>query len=232
MTLCALCAVDYLRNDVLGNINGLAPSKRRINATNLARRLTPKRTGVLLAKVETVADQTHTEFALEPVDANSAPRERSPRRNTLRGDARRTAEYLASRGGGTPIEALHDVVKLGWRRGVRELAKELRVSPEKAAAIYERWTVALLPYTAPRFDVMDLNAIAAAAAGGGNPLAAHFLAARAMSELLALERESPRAPALSTVGRTVDGQQVIDLASETDGGTAAIPAGLPPKAAD
>jgi len=179
-----------------------------------------------------MVDQGVKGFELVPTDANSAPRERAPRRNTLRGDARRTAEYLAARGGVTPVEALHDVIKAGWRRSVRELVKELRVSPKEAMAIYERCAVALLPFTAPRFDVMDLGALAAGAGAAGNALAAHFLAARAMGDLLALERESGAVRPASTVGHTVDGQQAIDLASPGGGGTATIHGSLPPKAAD
>jgi hypothetical protein len=174
------------------------------------------------------------------VDANRVARRRVQQRELLRSDAKRTAEYLATRGT-TPIEAIHDLVKLGWRRGVRELAKELRIPPERAMAIWQRAAEALLPYTAARFETLELGPNAA----GGLALG-HFLAARAMSDSLAAERDGATgsapargAPGRARVGDTLDGTVTLDLASPVkDLGegemrdTLAIRAALPPKGAD
>jgi hypothetical protein len=150
---------------------------------------------------------------------------RLPKRNHrgIRGDARRTAEYLASRGA-TPAEALHSVARLAWRTAVKELVKALRCTPLQAFELWRGCVVELLPYTASRFATLELGDNAA----GGLALA-HFLAASAMSDRLA----APRGQPVSTDGRSVDIQQTIDLASVPD----AIPSevtrgGLPPKAPD
>jgi hypothetical protein len=166
-------------------------------------------------------------------DANRVARKRVQQRELLRSDARRTAEYLATRGT-TPIEAVHDLVKLGWRRAVRELARELKIPPERAMAIWQRAAEALLPYTAARFETLELGANAA----GGLALG-HFLAARAMSEALAADRDSPRAAAASRVGHTLDHGATLDLAlpdndvaADVSDETDRIRAALPPKGAD
>jgi hypothetical protein len=170
------------------------------------------------------------------VDANRVARKRVQQRELLRSDAKRTAEYLASRGT-TPIEALHDLVKLGWRRGVRDLARELRIPPERAMAIWQRAAEALLPFTAAKFETLELGPNAA----GGLALG-HFLAAKAMSDTLAAERDAPRntsANRASRVGTTLDGSVTGELALQNsdigDGksvGTGSALTGLPPKGAD
>jgi len=170
------------------------------------------------------------------VDANRVARRRVQQRELLRADAKRTAEYLASRGT-TPIEALHDLVKLGWRRGVRDLSRELRIPPERAMAIWQRAVEAILPYTAARFETLELGPNAA----GGLALG-HFLAARAMSAELAAERDSPRntsANRASRVGHTLDVEaggelplQISDMADGKPASTGSALAGLPPKGAD
>jgi hypothetical protein len=166
-------------------------------------------------------------------DANRVARKRVQQRDLLRSDARRTAEYLATRGT-TPIEAVHDLVKLGWRRAVRELTRELKIPPERAMAIWQRAAEALLPYTAARFETLEIGANAA----GGLALG-HFLAARAMSEALAADRDSPRVPSASRVGHTLDHAATMDLplsvnalGADTSDETDRIRAGLPPKGTD
>jgi hypothetical protein len=178
------------------------------------------------------------------IDANRVARRRVQTRELLRSDARRTAEYLATRGT-TPIEALHDLVKLGWRRAVRDLAKELGIPKERAMAIWQRAAEALLPYTAARFETLELGPQAA----GGVALG-HFLAARAMSEALASERAGPAGgPAEGAATRalrgpsraedTLDGSRTLDLALQDNdigangsGDTAPIRNVLPPKGVD
>jgi hypothetical protein len=137
----------------------------------------------------------------------------------IRDDARRTAEYLASRGA-TPAEALHSVAKLAWRHAVRELVKELRCTPLQAFDLWRGCVIELLPYTASRLNTLDLGEGAA----GGLALA-HFLAASAMSDRLAR--------GVSTDHRSVDTSQTLDLALVSE----ALPdevtrGGLPPKAPD
>jgi hypothetical protein len=180
---------------------------------------------------------------LTEADANRSPR--SPiTRSTLRGDARRTAEYLASRGT-TPVEALHDVVKLGWKRGVREIARELGCSKQLAMPIWLRCVESLLPYAAAKFETLELGPQAAQGLAIG-----HFMAARAMSEALARERdggrESGRDSALrgghaggSIVRNTIDLPGGLDLplpdnglSEGTERSTETIRAALPPKAPD
>jgi len=163
-------------------------------------------------------------------DANRVARKRVQQRELMRSDARRTAEYLATRGT-TPIEAVHDLVRMGWRRAVRDLVRELKIPPERAMAIWQRAAEALLPYTAARFETLELGPNAA----GGLALG-HFLAARAMSDALAVDRDSPRQ---SRVRDTLDGSVTSDLAlpfnavsSDRSDDTDTIRAGLPPKGAD
>jgi hypothetical protein len=162
------------------------------------------------------------------VDANAdrSKKGRTSDRNSLRGDARRTAEYLATRGV-TPIEAMHDVARMGIVRAAKHLSRELGISREKAAAIWERCTAAILPYTAARIESLELGPNAAAGFGLG-----HYLAARAVSDLLASERESRPEPAPSRVRHTLDATEATELPLLSAGDTPAIHGALPPKAAD
>jgi hypothetical protein len=153
------------------------------------------------------------------VDAN---RGRRRKRDGMRGDARRTAEYLASRGK-TPVEALHDIVAMGWIRGTNRLAEVLRVSPERAYELWERAAVHLLPYTAARFETLEFGPGGIGAAGG--MALGHFLAARAMGEALAEARES-------RVSQTLDIRNPEAFHGANQGGTTMELPGLPPRATD
>jgi len=150
-------------------------------------------------------------------------------RHQIRDDARRTAEYLASRGK-TPAEALHDVVKLGAARAIAFIVKETGCTRLQALDRWQAMTEALLPYTAPRFDVIELGA-----ANAGGAAIGHFLAASAMSELLATRRDSPRSQEGITLDATAQGGlalQINDLGQSQNGDNSAIKAALPPKAPD
>jgi hypothetical protein len=163
------------------------------------------------------------------VDPRAARRRR---RDGMRGDARRTAEYLASRGK-TPVEALHDIVMMGWRRAVIVLAAELRVSPERAFELFLQCANTLLPYTAPKHETLELGPGAA----GGLALG-HFLAARAMGDMLAAER----APGLSRNSTGIDRSPGAELPLTINGLSAGdfgrpdpgrtLGQALPPKGAD
>jgi hypothetical protein len=147
------------------------------------------------------------------------------KRDALRGDARRTAEYLATRGK-TPVEVLHDIAGMTWLKAVHILARELRVSPERAFELWKECVALLLPYTAARFDVIELGSNAA----GGLALG-HFLAARAMGDMLAADRGTG-GTGLSRLSPSLDGQQAIDLASVNPSQPDPSRLGLPPKGQD
>ena len=141
---------------------------------------------------------------------------RRQRRDGLRSDSRRTAEYLASRGGGTVVEVFHDVVRMGVVRGVKHLAAELGIS--RAAAL-EQWNLmatTLLPYTAHRLEPVDANATAGAAGAAGGMAALHFLAARAAGDRILAGRASS---AESPIERIGDSRSAEDLTGVADGGT-------------
>lgn len=144
--------------------------------------------------------------------------ERRQRRDGLRSDARRTVEYIAGRGR-TPIEALHDVVKLGWKDGTRQLAKELGIGRAEAFKLWLHASEALLPYTAPRLDGLDLSATLGAVAGGAG--LAHYLAASALGAELARDRAALPGSAvpglaLSHDDRTLDAPGPRGLAGQDD----------------
>jgi hypothetical protein len=161
--------------------------------------------------------------AVALVDANRNTRRR---RDGIRGDARRTAEYLAQRGK-TPVEALHDLVGMGWLRGMRALKKELKVSEERAYELWERAVVHLLPYTAARFETIELGPNAA----GGMALG-HFLAARAMGEALAASQPERYHHTVSRDRQSLDIEKTQVSHGVSQGETVMELPGLPPRAAD
>jgi hypothetical protein len=151
---------------------------------------------------------------------------RRRRRDSMRGDARRTAEYLAGRGL-TATEAAHDIVKLGWKRAIREIKREAKCTEFQALGMFRDFVALILPYTAARFETLELGNNAA----GGLALG-HFLAARAMGDALAAEREATRAAGASIDIPSIDGQQSIDLASQFPASPDLVRLELPPKGPD
>lgn len=154
----------------------------------------------------------------DPAAVRAEPADRSDRRQRrdgLRSDARRTVEYIASRGR-TPIEALHDIVKLGWKDGTRQLAKELGIGRAEAFKLWLGVAEATLPYTAPRLDGLDLGAALGAAAGGAG--LAHFLAASALGAELARDRAAVPGVAVrvSHEGNTLDVPDLLGNAGPID----------------
>ena len=136
----------------------------------------------------------------------------------IRDDARRTAEYVASRGT-TPIEALHNLGRLDWRKAVAQITKGTGCTRIEAFKLWVSINESLLPYTAARLNSLDL------ADGAVGQLAlAHFLAASAMSERLAVGESQDT--------KSIDHAQPIDLASESDGLPSEVTRGLPPKGID
>jgi len=154
---------------------------------------------------------------------------RNQTRHAIRGDARRTAEYLASRGK-LPAEVLQDIVSLGMVRAIRLIAKETGCTRLQALDRWHAMTLALLPFTAPRFETIELGPQAA----GGLALG-HYLAASAMSDLLATRRNG----APSQDGITLDAAsepglpfQDNELAPSRKEENGMVKAALPPKAPD
>lgn len=144
---------------------------------------------------------------------------------SLRSDARRAAEYLATRGK-TPLEALHDVAGMRWQTAVRKIARELQCSRLEAFRVWQSCNVALLPYSAARFDTLELGSMAGGGAGGLT--VAHFLAASMVAERVA----SGGLAALSTDGQSVDNgvtEQLPLLAGDSRTDARSL---LPPKPAD
>lgn len=192
------------------------------------------------------SDRDVTQFGLTFGAETSAIRLEKPdrksrayRRDGLRADARRTVEYIASRGK-TPIEALHDIVKPGWRAATRAIAKDLGISRLEAFRLWQRCAEELLPYTAPRLDGLDVAALAGAVAGGVG--LSHFLAAsRASAEMEARRTVdgstvdvTPR-PDASQVLHTLDATESGGIASEPDSGTVSpddLLSRLPPRGSD
>jgi hypothetical protein len=154
----------------------------------------------------------------DPAAVQLGPADRSDRRQRrdgLRSDARRTLEFLASRGR-TPIEALHDVVKLGWKDGTRTLAKELGIGKAEAFRLWRDIAEGLLPYTAPTLDGLDLGAALGAGAAAGSAGLAHYLAASALGAELARDRAALPGVAMPSVSRdigTLDDPKSPGLAS-------------------
>ena len=151
------------------------------------------------------------------------------RRGVLRSDARRTAEYLASRGK-TPVEALHDLAGMRWQVAVRKIAKECHCSELEALKIWRDCNVALLPYSAARLDPLELGALAGGAAGGLTM--AHFLAASMVAERLGGAGLPGGLPAMSADGRSVDSTVNQALPLFSSGGNEPAHKLLPPKPAD
>lgn len=159
------------------------------------------------------------------VDANRGARRRRDR-DGIRADARRVTEWLSTRGK-LPIEAIHDLVALGWLRGTRLLAKELGISRERAFELFMQAAIAILPYTAPKQGMLELGETAA----GGLALG-HFLAARAMGEALQSGRAASQLEVVSKDRQSLDTSNREVFHGLTDGGTAMELQGLPPRAAD
>jgi len=155
------------------------------------------------------------------VEAPAEPPKRIATRGTLRSDARRAAEYLASRGK-TPLESLHDVARMRWRVAVRVIAKELQCSKLEAFKIWQSCAVSLLPYSAARFDTIELGGQLAGSAG--SLTVAHFLAASMVAERLG----QPMSPE----GRSFDSTMTTQYQLLADDGQASAQSGLPPKPAD
>jgi hypothetical protein len=158
---------------------------------------------------------------------------RRHRRDGLRSDARRTTEYLASRGK-TPVEALHDVAGMGWRKAVRLLGKELGVSRERA---YELWRDAnkeLLPFTAHRLEPLDAGAGAGAAGAAGGLAVMHFLAAKAAGDRILAARDGAtgRGAITEIVDRPVTQGKTDDSQGVTRENSRAAVTVLPPRRAD
>jgi hypothetical protein len=153
-------------------------------------------------------------------------------RNGLRSDARRTTEYLASRGK-TPVEALHDVAGMGWRKAVRILARELGVSRERAYAIWSDANKELLPFTAHRLEPLDAGAAGNAGAAGGLAMA-HFLAARAAGDRILAARDgaSERGAITGVVDRPVTEGKTGDSRGVTRENSGVKVSILPPRGAD
>ena len=134
----------------------------------------------------------------------------------IRDDARRTAEYIASRGV-TPIEALHNIGRLDWRRAVAQITKGTGCTKLEALRLWVSINESLLPYTAARLNTLDLGDGAV-----GSLALAHFLAASAMSDRLQ-----------SADRKSVDRPQTIDLQSEFSGLPQDVTReGMPPKRND
>jgi len=150
-------------------------------------------------------------------------------RRALRSDARRTAEYLATRGK-TPVEALHDVAGMRWQIAIRKIAKECQCSRLEAVKIWVQINVALLPYSAARLDPLELGALAGGAAGGLTM--AHFLAASMVAERLGGAGLPGGLPAMSADGRSVDSTVNQALPLFSSGGNEPAHKLLPPKPAD
>ena len=139
----------------------------------------------------------------------------------IRDDARRTAEYLASRGT-TPAESLHNIARMKWRVAITEIVKATGCTKMEAFRLWVSINENLLPYTASRINAMDLGEQMAA----GSMAMAHFLAASAISDRIG--------PSNVSLHRgSIDTTQAVDLASETDGIPREVTrSGLPPKGTD
>jgi len=152
----------------------------------------------------------------EPADAH-----RRPRRDGIRGDARRTTEYIATRGT-TPIEALHNVCRMKLPDAIDYLAKHMGCTKYQAGQFWQRCCELMLPYTAARLDTLPL---ADAAAATGGLAMAHFLAATAMGRELSASR--------SADGQSVDSHVTAEIGSQSEGGHVNDHvAALPPRGAD
>jgi hypothetical protein len=139
----------------------------------------------------------------------------------LRSDARRTAEYLASRGP-TPTEALHDVARMKWKVAIREISRHARCSELEAMKMWRDINVALLPFTAARFDTIELGQ--QLGASGGLALA-HFMAASMVAERMST---GPSTDVQSVDSLNIQPLPLLDMAGPDEGPRA----GLPPKPDD
>jgi hypothetical protein len=167
----------------------------------------------------TFAQTTEPQFAV--VDAVPVRRRE---RGSLRSDARRTAEYLASRGP-TPVEALHDVARMRWKDAIKQISKHAKCTELEAMKMWRDCNLAILPYAAARFDTIELGA---AMGGQGGLAMSHFLAASMIAD-----RALTGAPHPSTEGQSVDSSESRGLPLFLEAGKdgAQAPA-LPPKPED
>ena len=118
-----------------------------------------------------------------------------------------------------------------WQIAIRKIAKECQCSRLEAVKIWVQINVALLPYTAPRMDPLELGALAGGMAGGSLTVA-HFLAASMVAERLGAAGMPGGLPAMSTDTRSVDSRvnealPLLSLAGNGDAHRA-----LPPKPPD
>lgn len=145
--------------------------------------------------------------------------ERKRHHRGIRDDARRAAEYIASRGT-TPIEGLHNIGRMEWRRAVAQITKGTGCTRLEAFRLWVSINESLLPYTAARLATLELGENTV-----GSLALAHFLAASAMSERLARNESSDR--------QSIDTAQTIDITSEKSGLPSDVTrGGLPPKGKD
>lgn len=178
------------------------------------------------------AEDTQGALALQPgeltAEASGRRRQRRHRRDGLRSDARRTAEYIAARGK-TPFEVWHDIVKLGWIEGPRFIIEQTGMSRRDAWEFYLSVSRDLAPYCGPRWEAIDPGAIASAGAAG-SLATLHYLAARAAGDrILDARTESP-------IGQIVDSGNSQSLASTSDAVTGGVRQSpvvtMPPRGAD
>jgi hypothetical protein len=167
---------------------------------------------------QTAADERQTLLNLAPdMPPAGEPdhgRARRQRRDGLRADGRRTAEYLASRGR-TVVEVMHDLVRLGAIEGPLRISKELGVSKPQAMDYWRAIAESLLPYTAHKLESIDASSAGAAGAAGGMA-AMHFLAARAAGDRILAGHASSAESPISRIG---DRGSAQDLTGIADGGT-------------
>jgi hypothetical protein len=145
--------------------------------------------------------------------------------SALRTDARRTAEYLASRGP-TPVEALHDIARMKFADAVREIARDAKCTRWQAANFWKDCVVSLLPYSAAKFDSLDLSALLGGGAAGGLAVA-HFLATTLIGERMGNATRDP-----SPTGEVIDNAESRDVAWSGEGVTGELPLGALPAKPD
>lgn len=148
------------------------------------------------------------------------PQDRKRFQRGLRGDARRAAEYIATRGA-TPLEQLHNIARMSWRKAVVELSRGCGCTRPEAFRLWVAINESLLPYVNAKLASVELTGDAAV---GGLALA-HFLAAGAFGDRLA--GAESRNHQICDMPKGADNQRVMELLP--DGVTRP---GLPPRAAD
>jgi hypothetical protein len=102
------------------------------------------------------------------------------------------------------------MIRLGWPRGVEAIAARLKIPLLAANEIFERVSIAMLPYTASRIEEPRGNAAGAGPLGESFALA-HYLAAARASD--ALERDRLARP-MSPNRPFGDTSQVLEMTAE------------------